>query len=301
MIEPISILGASSLAWPANTGHTGVEDVYEAHWQNRFRKIGRFIKLALAGAGLAVKHAGDPKLPPHRTGVFLGTGLGNLADLVPFVQSLYDDAQMPSPIMFANSVGNSGAFYIAQALGLEGPVLAICQDEVSFEGAVMGAALALRSDDIDRAIVGGVDVFVNPLNDHIARLGFDPKTHHAMPLGEGCGFWVLARGAGQGVGEVLAATVGGDDPKAELLNHALPFDGPRSLFVGDRLRTQASALRALLGPAAAVPAPVGPYPTETAAVAAQFTLGPAANGALFHSVAATREGLIGTLTVRRRA
>ena len=296
-MRPLSILGASSLSFPAAPPHKRVEEAFDALWAGKFRKIGRFIKLALAGAALAVKHAGLQSLPARRTGVFLGTGLGNLADLVPFVQSLYETGGIPSPIQFANSVGNSGAFYIAQAYALEGPVLAICQDEVSFEAAVTNAASLLHAGEIDLALVGGVDAFVPPLSDHLARLGHDPVTHGGLALGEGAGFWVLSSQEGQGLAQLLDASVGGVDPRAALTSQ-LAFGGARRLFLSDRLRPHQAALLDLLGPGAApVASHSGTFPTEAAAAAADFVLSDA--GGLFHSMSATREGLLGTLTVRK--
>ena len=206
MKNTLSILGASSLVFPVADPGQGLEKEFEAHWSGRFRKIGRFIKLALAGAAVAVKHAGLKELPARRTGIFLGTGLGNLADLVPFVISLYDGS-IPSPIQFANSVGNSGAFYVAQAYGVEGPVQAISQDEVSFEAAVVNAALLLEAGEIDLALVGGVDVFVAPLSDHLARIGRDAAELSEASLAEGAGFWVLSRKRSGSIAELIDASL----------------------------------------------------------------------------------------------
>ncbi len=88
----------------------------------RFRRLGRFIQLALAGA-VEAAYAVKQKLPPERTGVFLATGLGNLSDLMPFSHAVFGDPGFHiSAIQFANSVGNAGAFYIAQAhAGLDRP------------------------------------------------------------------------------------------------------------------------------------------------------------------------------------
>jgi len=264
MTAALSILGACSRAWPALPAHRGIETEFEALWPGRFRKIGRFIKLALSAAALTMKHAGLTKLPAARTGVFLGTGLGNLADLVPFVQSLYDGQSIPSPIQFANSVGNSGAFYIAQAYALEGPVLAICQDEVSFEAAVLNAALLLRAGEIDLALVGGLDVFVPPASEQRARLGLD-VADESVVLGEGVGCWLLSSAEGQGYAQLLDVT---------LKNAPAPR---RSDGI----------------------APPGIFPTSSAFAAGAFVVSDAAPGALYQAFSATREGLLGTITVRK--
>jgi len=298
MIAPISVLGACSRAWLATTPHRSIEEEFETLWPGQFRKIGRFIKLALTGAAVAMKHAGVPKLPPRRTGVFLGTGLGNLADLVPFVKSLYDGESIPSPIQFANSVGNSGAFYIAQAYALEGPVLAICQDEVSFEAAVLNASLLLRSGEIDYALVGGVDVFVAPASEQLARLGYD-AADPSIALGEGAGFWLLSREPGQGVAQLLEVSVR-QAPPAEALKAALKFDGPRTLFLNDRLREHQAPLLEGLGPnSVAAARPPGIFPTQGAFGAGAFVAGTARPGSLYHSLSSTREGLLGSITARK--
>ena len=295
MMPPLSILGASALCFPIAESAARVDEAFEPLWAGRFRKIGHFIKLALAGAGLAVRHAGLTQLPARRTGVFLGTGLGNLSDLLPFADSLYDGS-IPSPTQFANSVGNSGAFYIAQAYALEGPVLAISQEEVSFEAAVVNARLLLYAEEIDFALVGGIDVYMPPLGDHLARLGHDPKHEAALALADGVGFWVLSREVGEkSVARLLEASVGGGDPEATLAR----LDGPsQSLFVGERLRGREAPLRAKLG-ATLVPRCPGTFLTESAVTAGAFVTGVAPSGALYHSVAATREGVLGALTVRR--
>lgn len=296
---PLSILGSCSRAWLATTPHRGIEEEFDALWPGQFRKIGRFIKLALTGAAVTMKHAGLTKLPPARTGVFLGTGLGNLADLVPFVRSLYDGESIPSPIQFANSVGNSGAFYIAQAYQLEGPVLAICQDEVSFEAAVMNAATLLHAGEIDFALVGGLDVFVAPASEQRARLGLD-VADESIALGEGCGFWLLAREAGKGVAQLLEVTVKQVDPSDALKTGAWKFDGPRTLFLSDWLQPKQTQLLASLGPgSAAVARTPGTFPTQSAVGAAAFASGSTEAGSLYHSLSITREGLLGAITARK--
>ena len=269
MTAPLSILGACSRAWLATTAHRGIEEEFDAYWAGgQFRKIGRFIKLGLTGCAVAMKQAGMTTLPPKRTGVFLGTGLNNLADMIPFVQSLYDGQSIPSPIQFANSQGNSGAFYIAQAYALEGPALAICQDEVSFEAAVANAASLLRAGEIDCALVCGLDVFVPPGSEQRARLGLD-TSDESIALGEGGGFWLMSREAGKGVAQLLDVSVRHAAPADALKAGALKFDGPSTLFLSDGLRAHQAQLLALLGPGStAAPGTPGIFPTQPAFEAA---------------------------------
>jgi hypothetical protein len=299
MMPPLSILGACARTWLATTPHRAVEEEYETHWPNKFRKIGRFIKLALTAAAVSTKQAGMARVPPTRTGVFLGTGLNNLADTVPFVKSLYDGESIPSPIQFANSVGNAGAFYLAQAYTLEAPALAICQDEVSFEAAVVNAALLLHAGEIDLALVGGVDAFVPPASEQLCRLGYD-ASDESIPLGEGVGFWLLSREAGKGIAQLLDATLKTMAPDEALKAHAAKFDVPCTVFLNERLQPRHAELLALLpATSTAAPRPPGIFPTESAWAAGSFVNGPANPGSIYHSLSSTREGLLGAITVRK--
>jgi hypothetical protein len=159
----------------------------------RFRRLGRFMQLALTGAVEAATKSGL-SLPPARTGVFLATGLGNISDLMPFSHAVFGDPGFHvSAIQFANSVGNAGAFYIAQTLGLTGPVLAVSQDEVSFEAALLQAVTLLEGNDLDVALVGAVDVVMPNVRDHLARMGHAPDA--PLKLSEGSAWWVLAKPA----------------------------------------------------------------------------------------------------------
>jgi hypothetical protein len=153
--------------------------------------MGRFMQLALGGAVEAAAKSGVA-LPPQRTGIFLATGLGNISDLIPFSHAVFGDPGFHvSAIQFANSVGNAGAFYIAQLLSLTGPVLALSQDEVSFEAALMQATVLLDAGDLDLALVGAVDVVMPNVRDHLARMGLAPDA--PLRLSEGSAWWLLGR------------------------------------------------------------------------------------------------------------
>lgn len=125
---------------------------HKARFGNAFRRIGRYVKIAQLGATDAVE------APRPDLGVFLGTGLGNTADIVPLMNRVLD-AHRPrcSPMAFAGCVGNSAAFFVAAVLGTTGPSVTVSQEELSFEAALLEALLAMN-EGLEWALVGGVDV-----------------------------------------------------------------------------------------------------------------------------------------------
>lgn len=230
----------------------------------RFRKLGRFMQLALTGAVEAAKKSGVT-LPPARTGVFLATGLGNISDLMTFSHAVFGDPGYPlSAIQFANSVGNAGAFYIAQTLSLTGPVLAVSQDEVSFEAALMQAVTLLDSSDLDYALVGAVDVAMPNVKDHLARMGLPPDA--PLKLSEGSAWWLLGRPAAGDFATLEGLTLQHEEGAAGV--HA-----PRELDVGMHY------------------AKSGVVPT--------VLLSEAREGETFEVIARTREGMTAKTRVRR--
>ena len=141
------------------------------------RRIGRFIQLALIGAGRCV---GGRALPAD-TGVYLASGRGDLEVTLDVMEQLFRHGQPPKPLTFINSVSNSACFYIARQFGLTGPSSFICNRYFGFESALQLALDDLAAGTVRSALVGSVDMVVAPLADHRRRLALDP----GAPLAEG--------------------------------------------------------------------------------------------------------------------
>jgi hypothetical protein len=136
------------------------------------RRIGRFIQLALIGAGRCSK----PARLPSNAGVYLGSGRGDLEVTIDVMQSLLRDGQAPKPLSFINTVSNAACFYVAQNLQLMGRSSFVCNRYFAFESVLQLAALDLATGAIDSALVGTVDVVVPPLAGHRIRLGLATDT-----------------------------------------------------------------------------------------------------------------------------
>jgi hypothetical protein len=197
------------------------EDVDARHAERfgrTFRRISRYVKLAQVGAVGCLD--GVDRAGLGRVGVFLGTGLGNTADIVPLAEGvLHPDKPWASPMAFAGCVGNAAAFHVARTLDLQGPNVTVSQEEVSFEAALAEALLALDAG-LDHALVGGVDVRTGGDEDHRARMN---AVGVPGAVTEGAG-WVLLARAGVGP-RVLDAWV----------RRAPPSDGGARVLPGWRL------------------------------------------------------------------
>jgi hypothetical protein len=265
----------------------------------RFRKIGRFIKLAMGGAALAVKASGLDKLPADRTGVLFGTGIGNTPDLVGFCEATLGGPTevIPSAVQFAHSVGNSGAFYVAQAFGLTGPVLATSQDDVSFECALGAARDLLVAGIVDLALVGGADVYFPDDAAQRQRMALPDSIPAA--LSEGSGWVLLERAAATSRARLGPVFVGDGDPVEALTAHVPEPAAPSVLALSARLSPLSKRLLSAL-PGARLQPSRGAFPTESA-VALCAWLDDAGASAAYHSASATKEGFLGLFSASRAA
>jgi hypothetical protein len=256
----------------------------------RFRKLGRFIQLAMCGAVEAVKKARVP-FPPDKTGIFLASGLGNLSDLLPFSHSIFGDPGFhPSAIQFANSVGNAGAFHIAEALGVTAPVLALCQDEVCFEAALLQVVTLLDSGDIDVGVVGSVDMVMPPVGDHLARMGYgrEEAAARGLKLSEGSAWFVLGRPGPEDIATLEALSLE-STPDVKPLLETLS-DGPVTLCGAAAGALPKERIRDW---------DVGTLYTHAALAPCLWLSEPGKPGEKLHVVSRTREGLTGRMTVVR--
>ena len=178
-------------AW-ASAGED-VDERHSARFGRTFRRISRYVKLAQVGASACLDDVDRASL--GTVGVFLGSGLGNTADIVPLAEGvLHPDKPWASPMAFAGCVGNAAAFHVARTLDLNGPNVTVSQEEVSFEAALQEALLALATGGIDHALVGGVDVRTGDDAVHRARMN---ALDVPGVVTEGTGWLLLGReGAG---------------------------------------------------------------------------------------------------------
>jgi len=142
-----------------------------------FRRIGRFIQLALIGAA---RCAGQQTLPTE-TAVYFSSGRGDLELTLEIVTQLFRDGQTPKPLNFVNTVSNAACFYLAQHLGLHSRSNFVCSRYFALESVLQLAALDLSLRVVDSALVGAVDIATAPLAEHRQR----SRVSTDMPVGEG--------------------------------------------------------------------------------------------------------------------
>ena len=144
-----------------------------------FRRINRFIELALLGA-LRCRDAASGIAPD--AALYLACDSPMLADSVKILQGIQNERRPPSPFEFMNISGNMAGYYVANQLGLNGPQLSLHRNRAGLEAAL--ELLMLQSAQHRRALIGYVEEGVWPLSEQRARHGLAADA----PLAE-CSHW----------------------------------------------------------------------------------------------------------------
>lgn len=154
------------------------------------RRVGRFIQLALIGAGrcLQTSTLQQQTLAPD-TAVYLTSGRGDLETTLEVLTQMVEHGLPPKPLSFINTVSNSACFYVAKQFGLHGRNQFVTRRYAPLESALQLAALDLHSAAVHTALVGSVDICTEPLHDHRQRLGVAADT----VIGEGSHWFLLAQ------------------------------------------------------------------------------------------------------------
>lgn len=170
------------------------------------RRLGRFIQLALIGAGRALGgQKADPKI-----GVYLTSGRGDMQVTTDVMQQVYVEGTPPRPLSFINTVSNTACFYIAKQFGLAGRSSFVCNRYFSFESALSLAMLDIEVGVANSALVGSVDIALAPLDIHRRRLRLDPQT----PVAEGAHWLWLEAGDASAVGPRITSMEFPSSPEA---------------------------------------------------------------------------------------
>jgi len=148
------------------------------------RRIGRFIQLALVGAGRCV----DGRTLPETTATYFTSGRGDLEVTLDVLVQMCENARAPSPFAFINTVGNSVCFHVAKCFGLSGRSQFVTSRHAPLEAALRLAALDFAEGTVETALLGSTDICTMPLSDHRERIGVPPDT----PVGEASHWFLLA-------------------------------------------------------------------------------------------------------------
>lgn len=158
--------------------------------REKFRRIDRFIELALLGSGRCAKGCA---LAPD-CGLYLGSGLGPMVNNIACQEQITRDRELPMPFDFINTLGNSAGYYVAKNLGLSGQNLFISRRGASFEAVLAAALVDIETGALHQALVGVVEEATTPFAEHRRRQGLAPDS----AVAEGSHWLLLEKDAATG-------------------------------------------------------------------------------------------------------
>ncbi len=114
----------------------------------------------MKGAGSTMKGAGESMGSKDKMGLIVATGYGALKTTFSFLDSYIEKGdKLSSPLHFSNSVHNAAAAHISILYGITGPTLTVSQFEMSFFSALITASVWLKEGYTDSVLVGCSDEF----------------------------------------------------------------------------------------------------------------------------------------------
>ena len=120
----------------------------------QIRRMGRVVKMGIAGARMAMENA-DVPMPDA---IIVGTGLGCLEDTEKFLRVMLDDReQTAAPTPFISSTHNSVAGAIALQIKCLGYNYTYVHKGFSFVSCLYDAALQMQLNGAGHVLVGGID------------------------------------------------------------------------------------------------------------------------------------------------
>lgn len=153
-MSPLYIHAAAAFLGEAEADANLLKEELRKYARENFRRVNRFILLALIGARKCVH---GHTLAPD-TGVYLTTEHGNLGDTAAVLDEIYVARSLPKPFSFINTMSNTAAFYLAQNLGTRGRNITVSSQRLSFERGLDLAAADFAAAAEGSALIGGVDI-----------------------------------------------------------------------------------------------------------------------------------------------
>ncbi|MFT9849282.1 beta-ketoacyl synthase N-terminal-like domain-containing protein [Aneurinibacillus sp. REN35] len=202
------LTGNSALALFKGKGTEGkdiafgvVHDKLEEVMEKKYRRYPRISLLAMAAVKEAALMAGNPKLDPYRTGIFMGTAVGGTLGYDELVVLAQQNNFKDIPVSGCGVVHyHSLASSVAEMLQVNGVTRTVATGCAAGIEAIQDAMMYLRAGELDTCIVGGADA---PLSKtvlyafaKIRCLSQNKELHHmGVPFSKKSAGFVMGEGA----------------------------------------------------------------------------------------------------------
>lgn len=143
--------------------------------RERYRRIDRFVQLALLGAAECARSG----VLRRDCGLYLSSGAGPIGSNALVQDAIHRDSRMPMPFSFVNTLGSSACYHVVKELDITGEAVMVARGNASFTTALTCAYTDLASGVVSQVLVGAVEECVLPAERHIALLRLDPQTNVA--------------------------------------------------------------------------------------------------------------------------
>lgn len=231
------------------------------------RRLDRFAQFAMLAATTAVDDSGIlfDKVPAHRCGVYIGSGIGGLNEFETQHSVLIEKGPNKiSPFTIPKLMANAASGTVSIRYGLKGPTSAIATACASAANAIGDAFRLIQLGAADVMITGGSEAAIT----HMGLGGFaamralstrnDDPTRASRPFDRDRDGFVLAEGAGILIlEEESAAKARGARIYAELLGYGMSSDGSHITAPDEEGRGAARAMNGCLVDAGLNPDAVG--------------------------------------------
>jgi len=208
-----------------------LNDLLEDICRHSYRRIDRFVQLALVGSAHCVRGV---KLHAD-CGIYMGSTHGPLTSNIRVQEQMLRGRELPKPFNFVNTLGSISGFYVADNLQLSGPSLFVSRYGRSLEAALETALTDLATEAVGQALVGVVEEAPLPLDNQRLRLQVDAD----VTLGEGS-HWILLGPSAQ------------SSPQRELGLHRFSGTGELESYLASHVRASTVVcLGRRLGPSVA--------------------------------------------------
>ena len=231
------------------------------------RRLDRFAQFAMLASEGAVADSGIDfqAFPPHRCGVFIGSGIGGLNEFESQHRNLIEKGPSKiSPFTIPKLMVNAGSGQVSIKFGLQGPNSAVATACASAANAIGDAFKIIQVGQADVMITGGSEAAIT----HMGLGGFasmralstrnDDPTRASRPFDKGRDGFVLAEGAGILILEAEeVARQRGARIYAEVLGYGMSADGTHITAPEEHGRGAARAMANCLTDAHCPPEGVG--------------------------------------------